>query len=391
MDRQTAILIIGAGAAGCTLGYLLQKAGADVLLLELQDLQTREKLCGGILESRARAAFSSVFGMSVDEAGLSPLWMEQMKVQYDGHVFYKSLFRPASAGGSMCSSQPEKREPDSSRGWGERFRSTFRSSSKALAKKVLFHALGYDPKQSLSFQVLPRRRLDNYIRNRCLEAGGRILDRCGVLGVEPEQRRVQCMDHRTKERFYISYQTLVGADGASSTVRRLLTGRSQRTVLALEAAVPLTDVVNTRMTGALVKGIAGYCWYIPRGNDVTAGCVFHGLDPRNAGRICRENLTAFCADNGIALEKARVKGALIPTGDDVLLQPGDHTYLIGDAAGLIDAFSEGGIHYALLSAQALAAKLTGGTSYALGMKPHLDFIQKNSKKPNGNSTWPTVP
>ncbi len=248
MDRQTAILIIGAGAAGCTLGYLLQKAGVDVLLLELQDLETREKLCGGILESRARAAFSSVFGMRVDEAGLSPLWMEQMKVQYDGHVFYKSLSRPAAADGAMGSSQPENREHAPSRGWGDRFRSTFRSGGKALAKKVLFHALGYDPRQSLSFQVLPRRRLDDYIRNRCLEAGCQILDRCGVLAVETEQRRVLCMDHRTKERFYISFQTLVGADGASSTVRRLLTGRSQRTVLALEAAVPLTDVVNTKMT-----------------------------------------------------------------------------------------------------------------------------------------------
>ena len=83
--------------------------------------------------------------------------------------------------------------------------------------------------------------------------------------------------------------------------------------------------------------------------------------------------------------------------DDVLLRPGEHAYLLGDAAGLNDAFSGGGIHYALLSAQALAASFAGGdvhaarlpgqassssftgkTAYEQAMLPHVNFIKKNS-------------
>ena len=38
-------LIVGAGLAGSVAGFLLKKAGADVLALELLDAKTKEKLC----------------------------------------------------------------------------------------------------------------------------------------------------------------------------------------------------------------------------------------------------------------------------------------------------------------------------------------------------------
>ena len=76
----------------------------------------------------------------------------------------------------------------------------------------------------------------------------------------------------------------------------------------------------------------------------------------------------------------RYYGAFIPEGDDILLHAGKRAYFIGDAAGLNDAFSGGGIHYALLSAQALAAAFAGKASYEEAMKPHVEFVQKNSKK-----------
>ena len=46
-------LIVGAGLAGSVAGFLLKKAGADVLALELLDAKTKEKLCGGIMNKRA--------------------------------------------------------------------------------------------------------------------------------------------------------------------------------------------------------------------------------------------------------------------------------------------------------------------------------------------------
>ena len=90
-------------------------------------------------------------------------------------------------------------------------------------------------------------------------------------------------------------------------------------------------------------------------------------------------------------------GAFIPEGDDVLLRIGTRTYLLGDAAGLNDAFTGGGIHYALLSARALAASLAGAgnqpdsssvpasessfvetVSYEEAMQPHVNYVKKSS-------------
>ena len=93
----------------------------------------------------------------------------------------------------------------------------------------------------------------------------------------------------------------------------------------------------------------------------------------------------------------RFSGAFIPEGDDVLLRIGTRTYLLGDAAGLNDAFTGGGIHYALLSARALAASLAGAgnqpdsssvpasessfvetVSYEEAMQPHVNYVKKSS-------------
>ena len=38
-------LIVGAGLAGAALGFLLRKAGDDVLLLELLDAKEKDNLC----------------------------------------------------------------------------------------------------------------------------------------------------------------------------------------------------------------------------------------------------------------------------------------------------------------------------------------------------------
>ena len=37
--RETEYLVVGAGAAGCAFGFLMERAGADVLLLEMKNSQ----------------------------------------------------------------------------------------------------------------------------------------------------------------------------------------------------------------------------------------------------------------------------------------------------------------------------------------------------------------
>ena len=75
---ETEYLVVGAGAAGCAFGFLMERAGADVLLLEMKNSQQRVKLCAGILEKRTEAAFYDIFEQTVDEAGLDPMRIEAM-------------------------------------------------------------------------------------------------------------------------------------------------------------------------------------------------------------------------------------------------------------------------------------------------------------------------
>ncbi|MCR4705901.1 MAG: FAD-dependent monooxygenase [Lachnospiraceae bacterium] len=61
-------LIIGAGLAGATLGFLLRQAGKDVLMLELLDVKEKDKLCGGLMTGRTVLQFDEIFGQASERA-----------------------------------------------------------------------------------------------------------------------------------------------------------------------------------------------------------------------------------------------------------------------------------------------------------------------------------
>lgn len=54
-------LIVGAGLAGSMLGYLLQKNGYNVIILEKQSLSSKHKLCGGIVTPKAYSLLMTHF------------------------------------------------------------------------------------------------------------------------------------------------------------------------------------------------------------------------------------------------------------------------------------------------------------------------------------------
>ena len=367
--RKTEYLVVGAGAAGCTFGFLMKKAGEDVLLLEMQDAEKREKLCAGILENRAEAAFADIFGLTVDEAGLITMPIENLYLRNGSHEYRRSMTgrRPATNVTEPAEFQQQFSVANS-------IRSYLRTGSKFLAKKVLKEALGYDLGKDFTYRVLPRKHIDNYIRDRYLAEGGQILNHTKLCSVNVNEGLAECIDLHTKEPFTIRFQYIIGADGALSSVRRLLAGRQQKVALALEAGVPL---LRRDTVISFIPGVLGYCWYAPRGDDATVGCGFHNLGD-DKFIICKKHLTAFCAELGLTVP-SRLRGAFLPAGGEVLLQPGKHAFLLGDAAGLNDAFTGGGIHYTMLSAQALAAYFTEGISYEEAMRPHTSFVRKNAE------------
>ncbi|MBR3164452.1 NAD(P)/FAD-dependent oxidoreductase [Candidatus Saccharibacteria bacterium] len=55
------VIIIGAGLAGASLGYLLQKQGKTTFIIERADLNKKDKLCGGLLTKRSFKLFRKNF------------------------------------------------------------------------------------------------------------------------------------------------------------------------------------------------------------------------------------------------------------------------------------------------------------------------------------------
>ena len=308
---RVGFLIVGAGLAGSVTGFLLKKVGADVLTLELLDAKTKEKLCGGMMSKKTLMRFEQIFGKGCEDT-LRPMHIEKARHRYAGREILKE------AGGCYA---------------------------------------------------LPRKRLDNYCLEQYLQAGGRLRDRTTVRGIDDSAGVAVCADLRNGEMFEVAFEHIIGADGAMSAVRRLLTGKNQQVGIAMEGVVPLLS--RDSVFEYLSRDI-GYSWYIPQGEDAVVGC---GNYPSNAAD-CREGMHALC--RGLQIEEPRsVRGAAIPTGNDVLLEYGRRASFVGDAAGLIEGGTGAGIEQAVISAHRLAKSLLNGSSYKDAMEAQTHYVAKS--------------
>ncbi len=152
------------------------------------------------------------------------------------------------------------------------------------------------------------------------------------------------------------HDVVVGADGASSIVRR-----------AFGAGLPL-GWGTYATAGYFVEGLdegeihvefprafAGYLWAFPRPGHASVGIA--APLGRESGRQLRERVLRFLGERypgSLALPR-RAYGAAIPVARGRIAGP--RFALVGDAAGANDALTGEGIHYAIDSAGMLAAAL----------------------------------
>ena len=310
-------LIVGGGVAGCALGWRLRQAGARVLVLELRNAREKDKLCGGILGVVSINELVLAFGREA---------LYELALVHPPHHRYRCLGKE--------------------------------SVSRCDCATVL------------------RKQLDDWLLARYIEVDGEVRDCMRIRALDQRTRVVSCQDIRTGAVYKIAYGVLVGADGALSKVRQLVTGRLQNTVMGFEGMVRSTyeDIVF-----AYDLKRRGYCWYIPSGAHANVGCMLYGEDATR----CRAWLSSFCEDMGMALPALR--GAPIPTGEDILLRADEHVFLVGDAAGLASPIDGGGIHFALASARMLAASLLGGDPYEDAMRPIIQNL--TNKATNRDETY----
>jgi geranylgeranyl reductase family protein len=289
------VLVVGAGPAGSTAAYRLAGSGARVLLVDKARFP-RDKACGGGLTARAlRHLPVSVDAVVEEEVDIVEV--------------------------------------------GLRHRRRFeRRSAEPL------------------FLMTQRRRLDQHLVERAVEAGAELRDGARVDGIELHEKHVAARVAGTPVRA----AALVAADGANGTTARAV-GLDVGPIngVAYEGNIGYGAASHPRHARRLVIEVGtvpgGYGWVFPKGDHVNVGVGGWQTE----GPRLREHLRRLLAAHGLPESALRdLRGHRLP-----LRRPGSplargRALLVGDAAGLVDPLSGDGMYEAFVSSR-LAADAIG--------------------------------
>jgi geranylgeranyl reductase family protein len=223
--------------------------------------------------------------------------------------------------------------------------------------------IGYRQKQVLvngfgpAGAMVMRDTLDDFLVKRYFMAGGSFFDGQRADSVEETPDGI----HVTISGEVWHGKILVGADGASSFVRRACGfGQHRALLLALAAEMKVAEEVMRSLGNYACFDLdaipRGYGWISPKRNHLSIGVFTSGHHFRLS-----EQLKRFCQSHPLlrAGEIFRMRGGALPVGGCPRLVQKDRVLLVGDAAGTVEPFLGEGIYNALLSADMAADAIAG--------------------------------
>ncbi len=194
--------------------------------------------------------------------------------------------------------------------------------------------------------TVSRERLGQWMEEQAREAGVTILTNTRALALEKNKAVLEVEGNR---RVDISFDHLVGADGANSLVRRSLGLPSRAMGIGLNCMLPgryqqMEWHLHTNRFGY------GYGWIFPHAEVVSVGA--YGDVNNLSALILKKRLLHWAADQGFTLNPDAIRAGLV--NFDYRGVHFDRTWLVGDAAGLASGLTGEGIYPALVSGQAVA-------------------------------------
>jgi geranylgeranyl reductase family protein len=210
--------------------------------------------------------------------------------------------------------------------------------------------------------VVSRRDLGHYLLQEAEKSGVSLL-RERVTHIESSGRGWRL----TTRESSVQSDFLIGADGASSLVRRSVSIGIQPEDLCVTLGYFIPGKFQSQMKIYFVPDFEGYIWSFPRQSHTSYGLITRS----EAGWTSRAKtlLSNFItADLGAeVLEQAEFYSAPVPClgprawKKNQISGPG--WALVGDAAGLVDPITGEGIYYAFKSAQLLAETIDQPNQY----------------------------
>ncbi len=295
-------VVAGCGPSGNTVAYRLAAAGASVLMVERATIP-RHKVCGGGLSRKTLAELPFP---------VTPVVEREIS----------GAFIACRGAGAVYCPQP------------------------GIGAMVQRHAF------------------DAFMSERAVKAGAVLWDTCPFQGFE---RRAGVVRVQTA-RGQVSTRVLVGADGVHSQVRKALYPAARPTLVpAIEALVTPAEgrleLLGDNCIFDLGVIPAGYAWVFPKRDHLNVG--LYRFAKRRDNLAMKELLEAFVAGLPLlaAHREVKVKSLSIPVRPAAAHLARDGVVLVGDAAGVGEAFYGEGIYYAVrsanLAARAIAAFLDG--------------------------------
>jgi flavin-dependent dehydrogenase len=199
--------------------------------------------------------------------------------------------------------------------------------------------------------------LDAWVLDAACRAGATVVERTRISGFQADETGITVA---TTERSYRA-GLLIGADGSSSTIARLVRGTgttSQDRIIALrayyEGVSEPDDQADLYFSG---QSFPGYYWLFPAGHGLANVGVGMLVDTLPRVKEHLRGLLLRLAERDPALKwrlrDARLVGKIIgwplSTYNPELPLVADRVMLIGDAAGFINPLNGEGIQYALVS------------------------------------------
>jgi menaquinone-9 beta-reductase len=224
--------------------------------------------------------------------------------------------------------------------------------------------------------VLPRMVFDELLFRRAQAAGAETVEGCEVTNVAVDAGGVTLQATQDRKPRSFRAELAIAADGARSTVARLINGQQGRrdekrgkspgvTTIALRAYYEGVQGDPSRVDIFFDRSFfAGYAWIFPMGGgraNAGMGIVMDG-NPRHRTNL-RESFLRWAENDPQARARlggaklcGRIVGWPLNTYSASASRPsyGERLLLIGDAAGLVDPINGEGIHTALESAQVAA-------------------------------------
>ena len=301
--KTTDVLIVGAGPAGSVCGYLLQKAGIPCMLIDHATFP-RDKLCGG---------------------GLTPKCWKLLDELIPGFKYeYNSV----------------------------------RRISFAVEDK---HACEFET--AIELRLVKRKTFDNQLLEVYKSAGG-VFSQDAFLRYE-ETADGLVVTLKSGEQVACRY--LVGADGATSGVRRQLTGVRDNGLLIMEQYVERSPKNMIEVGLSRKYDVNGYFYRFPNGEFDAIGYGDASTTPERFRQILREK----------NIPETKLRGCYVYLKNDYPLH--DRVILIGDAGGFANRVTCEGIKAAFITARHAAEAIKSGRPFREVNGPLFEKMKKEDR------------